>query len=130
MQRSFHDVFTRGFLPTWIALTGIVAVQMIALFTLPEHPRARVMEWSPAARAVVSLAVAALTAAWALPRLRATSLLIGAMSITLVTMRHSIVTFHGPVPPQHELFVFYTAAAVLLAAGAVDRARAVEATPS
>lgn len=125
MDRSLHSLFTRGFLPTWFALAGIVAVQMLGLFTLPESPRTRPMEWSPMATIVVAVVVLTLVAAWALPKVRAACLLIGAMSTTLLAMRHTLVGFHQPVPPQHELFVFYTVAAVLLAVGAYERARVV-----
>lgn len=123
MDTSLQALFTRGFLPTWFALAGIVAVQMIGLVALPESPDARPMQWSPMASIVALVVLGTLVASWALARTRAMALLIGAMSVTLLAMRHALVGFHAPVPPASELFAFYTVAAVLLAAGAYERAR-------
>ena len=123
MDSSLQALFTRGFLPTWFALAGIVAVQMIGLVALPESPTARPMAWSPMATIVGGVVVCTLVAAWALERTRAMALLVGAMSITLLAMRHALVDFGTPEPPASELFVFYTVAAVLLATGAYERAR-------
>lgn len=114
---------SRSFLPTWFAVAGILGVQMVILALMPDPLHMRSPAWSGHASIVAFFVVVTASAAWAFPRVRAMSWLIGAICVMLVAMQHTVVVGHGQAPPPVELFAFYTAAAVLLAAGAWERAR-------
>lgn len=109
----------RSFLPTWLALAAIIAVQMATLVVAPEDPAARELAWSPPATVLVAVVVITATGAWAFPRVRATTWMIGAMATTLIGLLHGELS----AAPAEELFGFYAIAAILLAVGAVERAR-------
>lgn len=80
------------------------------------------MEWTSAATLVGVIAAVTATGAWAFPKIRAMTWLIGALCITLVALAHAAWS-SGPPPPGNELFSFYCIAAILLAIGAWERAR-------
>ncbi len=113
----------RSFLPTWLAVAGIVALHMASLGLLQTSPRTRAPAWSPDASGLVAIVIVTAVGAWAFPASRATAWLVGAMCTVILAMHHAITPFHAPVPPPVELLAFYATGATLLAVGAREWAR-------
>ena len=111
---------SRAFLPTWFGLAGIVAMQVAIVVLLSDTPRERAVGWSADALIGLVLSMVVVTGAWAFPKVRAATWLIGAMAWTLLGLVHQQ---RAPLPPPEEVFGFFVVASIFLAIGAWERAR-------